>query len=344
MKDAFAFPMHSASRFQRRVLGWYQRNKRELPWRDNRDPYRIWISEIMLQQTRVKIVLPYYRKFLTRFPDLRSVASAEENEVVSCWSGLGYYRRARELHRAARQISTQGGEFPREFSRILELPGVGRYTAGAIASIAFDARHPVVDGNVRRLFSRYFGKLFSETVCWQLADSLLPKRQVGDYNQALMEIGARICRPKKPLCPACPLVQDCQTRGRPLPGLQRPVTPQAQTMVLLALNREEKFWLELRDSSQRILKNLWCFPMEYGQVGTGELRRRLLRRFGLRSAAQAGSFKHSIMQTRFHSSVVVASFRGKPPGKGVWVAMENLNQFPHSSIVEKAFALLTPCE
>ena len=322
---------NAVSDFPQRVLRWYRRHRRNLPWRQDRDPYRIWISEIMLQQTQVKTVVPHYERFLARFPDVASLARAREDDVVACWSGLGYYSRARNLHRAARLIAEcPGRKFPCRFDEILALPGVGRYTAGAIASIAFGRRHPVVDGNVRRLFSRYFGAVWSERHCWDVAHALLPQREVGDYNQALMEIGATVCVPDTPRCDVCPLCPGCQTRGD-LPGLRKAENLLPQTMALLALQRGSRFWLGPRSSTEKLLKSLWCFPMEYGTAAPELLQRRLLHRFGLGRGEAAGSFQHSIMKYRFSVRLVRAFCAQSVPAGGAWVKREDLVRYPHSS-------------
>ena len=324
------------NRFRRQVLGWYRSQKRDLPWRRDRNPYRIWVSEIMLQQTQVKTVLRYYERFLARFPDLQSLAVADEDEVVAHWSGLGYYSRARSLHRAARTICQQSGQFPTEYQQILQLPGVGRYTAGAISSIAFGSRHPVVDGNVRRLFTRYFGGDLSEPECWRLAERLLPSRQTGEYNQAVMEIGATVCRPNRPQCLLCPLETGCQSRGGVAPPTRKSVAAPAYNMVLLVLRNGSKFWLEKRDKSERLLKHLWSFPLEYGRAPVEDLQLRLLQRYGLSNATPAGTCRHTITRYRFRVFVLTACTRRRPRSVGGWLQHGELEQFPRSSLVDKA--------
>ncbi len=324
---------------QKEVLEWFRQNKRDLPWRKTRDPYRIWISEIMLQQTLVKTVLPYYERFLARFPDLHSLAQADESEVVALWSGLGYYGRARNLHRAACQICAQRKKFSWKFEELLKLPGVGRYTAGAVSSIAFDEKHAVVDGNVRRLLSRYFGKVLGVGECWKTAESLLPQKNTGDFNQALMEIGATICRPENPLCLICPLRQDCQTKGAELPGLRAAARAVPRNMAMLLLGKDGKFWLEDRGPSQELLKNLWCFPLELGAAPIRELEQRLLHRYRPLRADRLGDFTHSIMKFRFRISVLTAAARGKVTGKGAWIRPGDLRNYPHSSLAKKALRL-----
>ncbi|HUK87164.1 MAG TPA: A/G-specific adenine glycosylase, partial [Terriglobales bacterium] len=196
------------------LLTWYGRHRRALPWRATRDPYRIWLSEIMLQQTRVKAVLGHYRRFLERFPDVRALARARVSSVLAAWSGLGYYRRARSLHAAARVlVGEQGGEFPRTAEELRMLPGVGRYTAAAIASIAFGEPEAVVDGNVERVLSRLRGCHLPARQAWEMAEQLLDRERPGDFNQAMMELGATLCLPGEPLCTRCPVARWCRSRG-----------------------------------------------------------------------------------------------------------------------------------
>jgi A/G-specific adenine glycosylase len=213
-----AKPAVSEARARERLLEWFERKKRALPWRETRDPYAIWISEAMLQQTRVETVIPYFHRFLARFPDVAALADAPLEDVLHLWSGLGYYRRARALHAAARTIvERHGGAFPRSHAEILELPGIGPYTAGAVASIAFDEAAPLVDGNVARVFARWFGldepqesKAFRDAT-WEIAHRLVADvEQPGAWNEALMELGARICTARSPTCPACPIRAHCR--------------------------------------------------------------------------------------------------------------------------------------
>lgn len=205
--------------FRKQLLAWFRTHKRDLPWRRTKDPYRIWLSEIMLQQTRVAAVLPYYERFLSRFPDLNSLANATEEEVLRFWSGLGYYTRGRNLHRAAQQIVREySGVFPREENALLSLPGIGRYTTSAILSIAFGAKHAVLDGNVARVLARIFairGNL-REPRRWKAlqkrADQLLERKVPSDWNQAMMELGAVLCTPRAPQCLLCPVSKFCRAQ------------------------------------------------------------------------------------------------------------------------------------
>jgi len=205
--------------FRKELLQWFRQFRRDLPWRRTKNPYRIWVSEIMLQQTRVAAVIPYYERFLERFPDVRALAEAPEEEVLRLWSGLGYYSRARNLQQAGRQIvARHGGEFPRDEAAVRELAGIGSYTAAAILSIAFDEQHAVLDGNVARVLAR-LGAVrgdLRESKRWQAlqktAGALLEPRASGDWNQAMMELGATVCTPRAPQCLLCPVAKFCQAR------------------------------------------------------------------------------------------------------------------------------------
>ena len=219
------FPPRSLAKFQGKLLEWFRTHRRKLPWRASRDPYRVWVAEIMLQQTRIAAVIPYYDRFLARFPDVQSLARAREEEVLKLWSGLGYYSRARNLHGAAKEIvARHGGQFPRELDDALALPGIGRYTASAVLSIAYDAPLATLDGNVARVLARLgamrgdlrengrWGKL-SET-----AQRLLARDAAGNWNQALMELGETTCTPQSPRCGDCPIARWCRARALGLTG------------------------------------------------------------------------------------------------------------------------------
>jgi A/G-specific adenine glycosylase len=257
--------------FAERVTEWQQAfGRHDLPWQRTRDPYRIWLSEIMLQQTQVSAVVPYYRRFLERFPDLASLAAAPEDDVLALWSGLGYYARARNLHSAARAIvDRHAGVFPSAFDEIVALPGIGRSTAGAIAVFAFGARHPILDGNVKRVFARAFGiagfpgEKKTETAMWARAETSLPSQNVEAYTQALMDLGAGVCARSRPRCEACPLHDDCVARRENLIAVlpsPRPkkVLPEKAT-VMLILQREREVLLEKRPAPG-IWGGLWSFP------------------------------------------------------------------------------------
>ncbi|MBO7743719.1 A/G-specific adenine glycosylase, partial [Paenibacillus sp. MWE-103] len=209
----------AAAYFSEELLHWYLANKRDLPWRMNRDPYRVWVSEIMLQQTRVDTVIPYYERFMAKFPTAAALAEAPEPEVLKCWEGLGYYSRARNLQAGAKEVvARHGGAVPDDRDAVAALRGVGPYTTGAIMSIAFNRPEPAVDGNVMRVLSRYFcleediAKPSTRVGIEKLAASLIPEGAAGDFNQALMELGALVCTPKSPGCLTCPVMRHCEGR------------------------------------------------------------------------------------------------------------------------------------
>jgi A/G-specific adenine glycosylase len=201
-------------RFRNQLLAWYDLHRRDLPWRASSDPYRVWLSEIMLQQTRVAAAIEHYQEFLRRFPTIAKLAAAREASVLAAWSGLGYYRRARMLHAAAKAIVREhGGAFPASEKDLVALPGIGRYTAAAVASIAFGESVAVVDGNVERVLQRVLGKRLAGEELWRAANHMLDAKRPGDFNQAMMELGAVICAPRAPACLTCPLLELCATRG-----------------------------------------------------------------------------------------------------------------------------------
>jgi A/G-specific adenine glycosylase len=258
------------ARFRRRLLTWYGRHARELPWRRNRDPYRVWISEIMLQQTTVAAVKPYFERFLTALPTIESLAAADEDDVLRLWEGLGYYRRARHLHRAAKMIAAEhDGRFPREADAVRRLPGIGRYTAGAILSIAFDARAPILEANTVRLLSRLLayrgdtGRASAQRLLWQAAETLLPARGAGRFNQALMELGSQICRPREPDCPKCPVMSLCPTHRDglhdliPAPRAKPRIEQVREAMVII--RRRGRVLLVRRGEGER-WAGYWDFP------------------------------------------------------------------------------------
>ena len=221
--------------FRRKLLAWYARHARPLPWRQDRDPYRVWLSEVMLQQTQVETVKPYFDRFLVAFPDIHTLAAAQEQQVLRLWEGLGYYRRARGLHAAARAIVAEhGGQFPRDVAILRRLPGIGRYTAGAIASIAFDQPEPILEANTIRLFTRliaYRGDATStagQRRLWVVAEELLPRKNASSFNQALMELGALVCTPREPRCGDCPVASLCRANQEGLIDQLGPTTKKLQ--------------------------------------------------------------------------------------------------------------------
>jgi A/G-specific adenine glycosylase len=252
------------------LLKWYRENARDLPWRRSSDPYAIWVSEIMLQQTRVETVIPYFQRWMERFPTLEDVADAEEDQVLGLWEGLGYYSRARNLHRATRMVREEySGMLPKDPEALRNLPGIGRYTAAALSSIAFGKDAAALDGNIRRVLTRYFdissplGTAETERVLWNLVEENLPPGQAGSYNQALMELGALICTPASPSCSRCPLASACLAKRA---GIQeeRPVRakkdPLPHLQVTAAVFRENRRVLLAKRPPEGLLGGMWEFP------------------------------------------------------------------------------------
>lgn len=254
----------------RKLRAWFRQHRRDLPWRATNDPYRIWVSEIMLQQTQVATVIDYYHRFLTRFPTIAELAKAEISEVLQYWEGLGYYRRARQLHAAAQQVMTQHrGRFPEDFSEVLALPGIGRYTAGAICSFAYEQSLPILEANTQRLYCRLMclrddpKTTANQKAMWQFAEALVPEKEPGEINQALMELGSLVCTPANPKCDICPLLQLCPTAKA---GLQADVPLPAKPKVFehvheiawIVWHRNEVLLRECLPGER--WEGLWDFP------------------------------------------------------------------------------------
>lgn len=261
-----------AKSFSKKIIDWHEKHGRhDLPWQKQRTPYRVWISEIMLQQTQVKTVIDYYTKFMSRFPSLKQLAEAAEDEVLHYWTGLGYYARARNLHRCAQQIvSEYNGRFPNEIEQVIALPGIGPSTAGAILSLSRQQRHPILDGNVKRVLCRYRmiegwpEKTAVKNVLWELADKLTPDENVASYTQAIMDLGATVCTRSQPLCGQCPVKSNCQARQ--LDQIKRfpfskPKTklPVKTTCMLIIKNDQNEIFLQKRPTAG-IWGGLWSLP------------------------------------------------------------------------------------
>lgn len=273
-------PASEVATFRRRILSWFATHKRNLPWRRTRDPYRIWLSEIMLQQTRVAAVIPYYEKFLEAFPDVRSLARARTDDVLARWAGLGYYSRAKNLQRAAIEIvSRHAGDFPREYEAALALPGIGRYTAAAVLSIAYGAPRAALDGNVARVLAR-IGALPGELrapAMWRsleaLAQDLLAQGTSGDWNQALMELGATVCTPKSPRCTDCPAEKWCRARklgiAEKLPSARRKRETVMVTLAAAVLldPRGRTLLVRQLDGAGALFSRMWQFPAIESKAG-----------------------------------------------------------------------------
>jgi A/G-specific adenine glycosylase len=318
----------------RRLLAWYRHGHRDLPWRATSDPYRIWVSEVMLQQTRAQATIPYYERFLARFPTVEALAAAAEEEVLALWSGLGYYSRARNLLRAARAIA-EAGSFPDDFDAIRALPGVGDYTAAAIASIAFGRPHAVLDGNVLRVVARVandaadIGSQRTRERFREIAQSWLDPREPGHFNQALMELGATVCLPKNPLCLVCPISAECRARAEgtssQLPVKLRRVEPVAIEEVLLVVRRRGRILLRRREDGARRMAGFWELPAaaDLPAARVGECY---------------GTFRHTITHHRYTFTVMAAS-GGVPAGDFRWFLPSECTEVPLSTTARKALRL-----
>ena len=262
MGEVALFPTlnpNEGSRLRGRLLRWFRIYKRDLPWRATRDPYAIWVSEIMLQQTRVAAVQEHYLRFMARFPNVKALAGATLTDVLAMWSGLGYYRRARLMHQAASLVVNEhGGVLPTSADALRQLPGIGRYTAAAIASIAFDEPVALVDGNVERVLTRLFGADVRGERAWTLAEALLSRKHPGDFNQAMMELGATVCMPKSPTCLVCPIRNFCATRGEHATPPQ-PLRIKKQVDFAF-IQRRGRIGLVQRGHGESLMAGMWELP------------------------------------------------------------------------------------
>jgi A/G-specific adenine glycosylase len=335
-----------AVRFRRALLRWYDAYRRDLPWRGEHDAYKIWISEIMLQQTRVAVVLDRYGRFLSRFPSLHALAAAQVTSVLVEWSGLGYYRRARALHAAARIVVREhGGKLPQSAEGLRHLPGIGRYTAAAIASIAFGEVVSVVDGNVERVLQRFCGpsSIRANEDYWRRAGELLDPQRPGDFNQAMMELGATVCLPRAPLCSQCPLARLCRGRAQ-LAGarkLRRPDTTESRKKVRAAyrvLLHQSCVYLVQRPADATLMPSMWELPQRAERIPVSS------------AAASSVRLRHSITNTDFEIIAglerqasrreLVGANRnrqdpGATPGSARWVHIRRLNRLPLTGLARK---------
>lgn len=339
------------SKIARNLLDWYAAHARQLPWRSNPKPYTVWVSEVMLQQTRVETVIPYFERWMARFPTLESLAVASLEDVLSMWEGLGYYSRARNLHRAARIVMERfGGEIPQDAKSLQRLPGIGRYTAGAIASIAFGRDEPTLDGNIRRVLARLFdlslpaGSSEGENLLWELAAAHLPPGRAGSYNQALMELGALICTPV-PQCERCPLSADCRARAlgvqadRPV-RLRKPRTPH-YTVTAAVIRRDGQVLIGKRPPDG-LLGGLWEFPggkLEPGEQPESGLRREVREELGVEVEVvrSLGTYRHAYTHFRvtvqaFYCNLLAGEPRGLHHSALAWSDVRSLSDYPMGKV------------
>jgi A/G-specific adenine glycosylase len=365
-EGASHFSSKQRQSLRRRLLAWYSLHKRDLAWRRTLDPYRVWISEIMLQQTQVATVGEYFNRFIRAFHDVFRLAAADETQVLRQWEGLGYYRRARQLHAAAKKIvSDHGGRFPTDAAELQKLPGIGRYTAGAIASIAFGKRTPILEANTIRLLSRLVAfranphSVAGQRPLWRLAEELLPHKQVADFNQALMELGSLVCTPSEPDCLNCPLSALCAANAA---GLQHEIPPA----------KPRSAYTELREAAVIVHKNgsvlvrqcaaderwagLWDFPRfrvdAHGSLIVGEeLTTKVESQTGIRCApgVHVKTMKHGVTRYRitldcYRASYVSGRVRSRKNSPVRWLPIAALATLPLSTTGRKIANLLSDCQ
>jgi A/G-specific adenine glycosylase len=347
--------------FQRQALAWYGRHQRDLPWRRSSDPYVVWVSEIMLQQTQVATVVPYFTRFMAQFPTVRALAEADEQAVLRQWEGLGYYRRARQLHRAARIVVEQfDGQFPRDLDSVRSLPGIGRYTAGAIVSIAFDTPAPILEANTVRLFSRLIGvrdapaSSAAQALLWQLAEAVVPRRRCGAFNQALMELGSLLCTPRAPRCHECPVSGLCAAfrsgdqERIPKPRASAQIEDVREAAVVV--RRGVKVLLRRCTVDER-WGGLWDFlrfPLvaRRGSSLQTELVEKIERHSGLvvEPPCRIATLKHGVTRFRITLDCYLAEStdakRKLAAGTWKWVRLDDLEQFPLSVTGRKLARLI----
>lgn len=360
--------MENARHIQNALLRWWDADHADLPWRQSKDPYAIWVSEIMLQQTQITTVIPYFERWLARFPTVRALAEAPLDDVLKLWEGLGYYSRARNLHAAAQMVVADwNGRLPQTAADLLKLKGIGRYTAGAIASIAFDEPAPVLDGNVIRVLSRLTDlpddvtQTSTKNALWQLAEQLVPTKRPGDFNQALMELGQQICLPAKPMCLLCPLSERCLARQRGT-QLERPVRPPRQRtphydVVAGIIWRSEgevaspggKFLIAQRPLDG-LLGGLWEFPggkQESNETLPQALMREIEEELAIK--IEVDSFvtkvKHAYTHFRitlhaYHARYLSGSVRHLGVANHAWVTLADLDSYAFAVTDRKIIAVL----
>ena len=343
----------STSQLSALITEWFTKNARNLPWRRTRDPYAIWISEIMLQQTQVKTVIPYWERWMQHFPTITSLAVADEQHVLKLWEGLGYYTRARNLQRAARIICEKySGKFPRAFDDILALPGIGRYTAGAIASIAYGDPTPILDGNVIRVLSRQFAiegdpkSPANQKRLWDLSTQLVTaSNSPSALNQGLMELGATICTPREPQCPACPIRRTCQAfrlnRVTDFPQIPERKKPRQRRFIAYIFRHGESVLVRKR-SSDVVNGNLWEFPNFEVLRGKAAAEKSRFNKLPLRPFA---IIKHTITNNRITLQASHAEVNGESASLATelsaeWRTISDLEKLPFTSAHAKLLALL----
>ena len=344
----------------KKLLAWYRKSKRDLPWRGTKDIYAVWVSEIMLQQTQVNTVIPYYHRFLERFPTVADLAGAPEQEVLKLWEGLGYYSRARNLHRAAKHVVEKfNGEIPRIYDDFLALPGVGQYVAAAVMSITCDSPLPAVDGNVLRVFSRFTAsaedirKTSTRDRVFKELKEIIPLASPGDFNQAVMELGASLCKPQNPKCPDCPLRDECRaylnnTVAEFPYKSSLPKAPEYNVSIAVIL-RQGKFYIQKRPSEGH-LGGLWEFPggkAEPGESPKAALLRECKEELGteVKIIKKLALVRHAYSHFKIKMSVFLCRLEDEtvqlPEGpESRWITNDELDQYPFPKANHKFFPAL----
>jgi A/G-specific adenine glycosylase len=317
-------PAAQLRKFRRSLLSWYDVHARDLPWRRNPEPYGVWVSEIMLQQTRVAAVLEHYARFMRRFPDVNALARAREQSVLAAWSGLGYYHRARRMREAAKEI-VKRGTFPSTAEEWRRLPGIGRYTAAAVASIGFGEPVAVVDGNVQRVVERTSGFAAGGEAVWQQAQAFLDTARPGDFNQAMMELGATVCTPRAPQCLLCPVYSHCATRGEGKGGSRQP--RKSRELHYVYLQRNGSVLLVQRPADSSLMAGMWELPPIQPEDVDGA--RPLLR------------LKHSITDTDYGVTVLAGTDNAARQGK--WFTCAQWRRLPLTGLARKILQRLVLC-
>lgn len=345
---------------RRSLLMWYGQQGRDLPWRNTRDPYAIWVSEIMLQQTQVVTVIPYYHRWLATLPTVVHLAAADQQQVLKLWQGLGYYARARNLHRAAQVIAEQrGGAFPVVVEQVMQLPGIGRTTAGGILSAAYNQPQPILDGNVKRVLARLIALPQSpkraETFLWQLSEQILDTRQPRDFNQALMDLGATVCTPKNPSCPVCPWSNYCQAQRLnlqshlPMREASAPL-PHKQIGVAVIWNQQRDQILIDQRRQEGLLGGLWEFPggkIEPGETVRACIEREIREELGIEIEVGDRLITLDHTYTHFKVTLIVhhcLHLQGQAQPLECeqvrWVTLAELDDFPFPKANERIIAAL----
>ena len=339
--------------FADQLTGWFVANSRKLPWRESKDPYRVWISEIMLQQTRVEAVIGYFNRWVEKWPTIKSLAKASENDVMNAWQGLGYYSRARNILKSAKIVVDEfNGILPSDVEALKKLPGIGRYTAGAISSIAFELKEPIVDGNVARVYARIFEReevvndARSQNLYYQIATDLLPDKNVSSFNQGLMELGALVCVPQNPRCDMCPVSKFCKSFANDstdaFPIRRKAAKTELISRLVLVIKKSNKIYMTKREQ-KGVYHGMWefpGFPIEKEMLKSKELSEKVYENLKLsgKTGKKINEFSHTF--TKFKETIFVYPFTLENKDiqlPGEWVNSLSVRELPMGSVQQKIF-------